>query len=64
MAIASLLNILVSGWILGIRRKPITRQTLLGVFLIFFMIHLISGVFLAITGIERPKVEFKNKRSV
>lgn len=64
MAIASLLTILAAGWILGLRRKPLTRQTLIGLFLFFFMIHLASGVFLAMTGIDRPKVEFRNKRSV
>ena len=64
MAIATLLNILVSGWILGIRQKPITRNTLIGLFLVFFMVHIISGIYLAITGIERPRVEFKNRRSV
>lgn len=64
MAIVSLLNILVWGLILGLRRKPITGQTLIGLFLVFFMIHLASGLFLAVKGVDRPKVEFKNKRIV
>jgi len=64
MALASLINILIAGWTLGVRRKPLTRSTLLGLFLVLFMTHLISGMVLALTGVERPKVEFKNKRNV
>lgn len=64
MSILSLLTIFIAGIFLGTRRKPITLQSMVGLFLFLLMLNLISGIFLALTGVERPKIEFKNKRSV